>query len=119
MVPHNEVRFGKEHNSPLMVFKGKKGVGDMPDRNSFLTVSEPNVIVTVLKKAEDGSGLILRCYETDGKDTDVSIELMKKIKSAEHTNIIEQDGKKIAIENGELKFKIGAHAIETFKLELQ
>ncbi|VAX27488.1 hypothetical protein MNBD_IGNAVI01-2913, partial [hydrothermal vent metagenome] len=58
----------------------------------------------------------LRCYETDGLDTDVTISLSAQLKSAEQTNIIEQDGKEMKLENGKLKFHIGHNAIETFKL---
>ena len=39
--------------------------------------------------------------------------------SAEHTNIIEQEGKKVKLENGKLKVHIGHNAIETFKLEIK
>ncbi len=116
LVSGEATRFGWEHNTPLMVLPGQSTSGDLPDSHSFLKVSAPNVMVSILKKAEDGKGMILRCYETNGKDTDVSIKLFKPIKSAEHTNIIEQEGKKVELENGKLKFRIGHNAIETFKL---
>jgi alpha-mannosidase len=117
LIPYKEVQFGQEHNSPLIVMEGKKSGGNLPDSNFFLEVSEPNVIVTILKKAEDGSGMVLRCYETDGRDTDLSITLLNNLKSAEQTNIIEQEGKEIGLKDGKLRFHIGAHAIETFKLK--
>jgi alpha-mannosidase len=69
LVPHEAVRLGWAHNSPLLVRQGQTTKGDLPDRQSFLDVSAANVVVTILKKAEDGRGLLLRCYETDGAGT--------------------------------------------------
>ncbi|MBQ7542639.1 MAG: alpha-mannosidase [Clostridia bacterium] len=44
--------------------------GDLPPVQSFLSVTEPNIVVTAFKKCEDGSGdLILRAYEAAGRNT--------------------------------------------------
>jgi alpha-mannosidase len=118
LVSHEAARFGWEHNTPLLVLKGQPTTGELVDSQSFLNVSAPNVLVSILKKAEDGKGIILRCYETDGKDTDVALSLFKPLKSAEQTNIIEMDGKEIKLDDGELLFHIGHNAIETFKLKV-
>jgi alpha-mannosidase len=48
-------------------------------------VDAENVIVSVLKKAEDGYGWILRLYETAGRDTQTTIQLplfKRKIEAA-------------------------------------
>jgi len=118
LVPHDAVKFGWEHNTPLIVRRGNVKDGNLPDSQSFIKVSAPNVLVSILKKSEDGKGIILRCYETDGLDTDVTITLFKPLNSVEQTNIIEQDGKEIKLEDGKLKFHIGHNAIETFKLKI-
>lgn len=48
--------------------------GEWAQKQSFLSVSEGNIIVTALKKCEDGSGdLILRAVETAGKATRAKI----------------------------------------------
>jgi alpha-mannosidase len=49
--------------------------GSLPASASFLSVDCENIIVSVVKKAEDGDGLILRAYETAGYDTRVKIQL--------------------------------------------
>jgi alpha-mannosidase len=38
-----------------------------------LSVSADNVVVSALKRAEDGSGVVVRLYETDGKQTEVTV----------------------------------------------
>jgi alpha-mannosidase len=41
--------------------------GFRPLTASFLSVDAPDIVVSVLKQAEDGNDLIVRCYETAGR----------------------------------------------------
>ena len=47
--------------------------GFLADRCEGLTSDRDNVIISAFKRSEDGKGLILRAYETDGVETDVTI----------------------------------------------
>ncbi len=47
----------------------------MTKSGSFLSVDNPNVIVTVVKQAENNDDLIIRCVETAGEDTKATINL--------------------------------------------
>jgi alpha-mannosidase len=38
--------------------------GPLPQRDSYLSVDQDNIIVSVVKKAEDNDDLIVRCYES-------------------------------------------------------
>ena len=49
--------------------------GSLPQVNSFLQVDVENVVVSVLKKAEDGEGWVLRAYETNKQETATTIRL--------------------------------------------
>lgn len=49
--------------------------GPLPSRSSYLSVDAPNVIVSVLKRAEESSDLVLRAYETDRVQTTATIRL--------------------------------------------
>jgi alpha-mannosidase len=49
--------------------------GKLPQADSFIQVSPDNVMVTVLKQAEDGADLILRAVETIGAATQATIQL--------------------------------------------
>ncbi len=117
LVPHEAVCIGWAHNSPLLVRRGQTRRGDLPDQQSFLDVSAANVVVTILKKAEDGRGLVLRCYETDGRDTRVTIRPPKGLVSATLTNILEEDQKPIRVNaGGSIDIQVGKYAIETVRL---
>ena len=51
--------------------------GPLAQSDSFLSVDVDNVIVNVVKKAEDNDDLIVRCYETASKLTKACIKLPK------------------------------------------
>ncbi len=51
--------------------------GSLPLSDSFVAVDRDNVVVTVLKEAEEGEALILRAYETAGEQTHATVKLPK------------------------------------------
>jgi alpha-mannosidase len=69
------VRRAAELNAPLVAQVESFHAGSLPQRESFICVDRSNVDITVLKRAEECVGWILRCYETSGVPTDVRIEL--------------------------------------------
>ncbi|MGH7979930.1 MAG: glycoside hydrolase family 38 C-terminal domain-containing protein, partial [Limisphaerales bacterium] len=60
--------------------------------------AEGDLIVTALKKAEDGNGYILRFYEADGQDTRARIHFDEPMRVTE-TDILERPLVKQAVEN--------------------
>jgi len=119
LVRHEAVRQGLEHNAPLQVVFAKPAAGTRPDSASFISVSQPNVIVSVVKKAEKGKGIVLRCYETDGQDAQATIAFASPIRSAWHTDLLERNGNPANVVNGQLVVLIGKHAIETYRLSFE
>ncbi|MDN4524082.1 alpha-mannosidase [Fictibacillus fluitans] len=57
--------------------------GRLPATHSFLSVDAPNVIVTALKKSEDGEGIVLRLYEAHQTETVASIHLPESEREVE------------------------------------
>jgi alpha-mannosidase len=49
--------------------------GSLPPTASFAAVEEENVLISVVKQAEDGQGLIVRAYETAGQATLAHVHL--------------------------------------------
>jgi alpha-mannosidase len=88
----------------------------LPDHLSFLSVDEPNSMVSTVKKSEEDNGLIIRIYDQEGQDKDVKINIFRNPLSAERTNLIEENGKPVSVSGNGLKLKLGHHAIETLKL---
>jgi alpha-mannosidase len=49
--------------------------GPLPQRDSFLAVDRGNVVAAVVKRAEDGDDLVIRCYETARVATQATLAL--------------------------------------------
>lgn len=90
--------------------------GSLPAERSFLSFSAGNVLLSTLKKSEDDDSAVLRCYDMEGKDSRPAIRAFVPFARAEHTNIIEEDGKPLPVAGGALRLPVGHHAIETVKL---
>ncbi len=72
--PH---RLGCELNSPLVAVSPSQYKGTLAVAGSFLSASADNVIVSVIKQAEDGNGIVLRAFETDGQPAQCTFTLAK------------------------------------------
>jgi alpha-mannosidase len=68
-------RLAEQFTAPVPVLYQGIHPGTRPQSGSFLTVDVSNVVVTALKKAEEGNDLILRCFETDGRATAATLHL--------------------------------------------
>lgn len=82
LVPHvggwqdaGVVRLAEELTAPAPVIFQGIHPGTRPLSASFLSVDAPDVVVTAVKETEDGSDLIVRCYETAGHATKATIDL--------------------------------------------
>lgn len=116
----NTYHAGTSASQPLLAVCGetvKKSEG-LPESYSFLNVDKKNVIVSTLKKADDDSNYIIRLYEMEGKDTQVTITSPFTIRKAWKTDMIEENPKEIGIVNNSLVLMIGHHAIETYKISI-
>ena len=50
--------------------------GKLPAEFSGIAVSAPNVAVTAIKAHVSGEGIVLRCLELEGRDTETTVELL-------------------------------------------
>ncbi len=56
-------------NTPLTSVIENNHKGTLPTENSVLNIEEDNIILSAFKRSEDGTGLVVRAYETDGVET--------------------------------------------------
>jgi len=68
-------RAAELNQPPVALFTTFHPDGTLPQSDSFISVESKSVMVTVLKPAEDGDGLVLRAYETCGSSACASIHL--------------------------------------------
>jgi len=114
----NGYRAGIAANAPLIIVGpgAAPATADLPESRSFLPFSAPNLVLSTMKRSEEGDGVILRVYDIEGKDAEAAVNLFVPITSAEKTNIIEEEGTPLKPGKDGLTVRVGHHAIETLKL---
>ena len=68
-------RAGYAFNLPLNVVGTRMQQGKLPGRKQCAEILTPNIMVSGMKKAEDGGALIVRLYEMEGQATTARIKL--------------------------------------------
>jgi alpha-mannosidase len=91
------MRQGYELNYPLIALKTEAHAGALPAKHAFARIEPGNVILTVMKKAEDDGALIFRFYEFEGKAAAVKLELPEKAASATEANLMEKRERSIQL----------------------
>jgi len=89
--------FGWAIGNPLIAVRvNGKRKGTLDKKMSFCHVDKPNVLLSTLKRAEDGDGIIVRLIETEGKDVTATVTLPHTtIKQAYGTNLVEENKEKL------------------------
>lgn len=111
--------FGTQFNNPpIAVFPGPKAeAATLPESASFCSVSAANVVVTAVKKADDGEAVVVRFYEVEGTDgTEARLTFLSGLAGASRAGLIEDEGTALAPEGHSVKIPVGHHAIETIRL---
>ena len=112
------VRRGYEFNYPMESMQLESHEGKRPPEHSFVTVSNPNVVLTAVKKAEDANALILRFYEWAGTTGTVQIGVPPGAISATLTNLMEQpEGGAQAIAANHVTVPVHPYEIVTLRVD--
>ncbi|HEY3414179.1 MAG TPA: glycoside hydrolase family 38 C-terminal domain-containing protein [Armatimonadota bacterium] len=83
------MRRGYQFNLGLRQMPCTVHTGDWGAEKSMLSTDLPNAIITAFKRAEDGSGYILRYYEDHGQTLNGQVSFPKPLTTAVPTNILE------------------------------
>ena len=112
------MRRGYEFNYTLQAFQVESHEGSLPAQHSFVSVAEDNVILTALKKTEDGDALLLRFYEWAGKNTDVHIMLPEGASAASLTNLMEKPADaSLSVTNHQITVPVHPYEIVSVRVE--
>ena len=108
-------RIAEQHNEPMhvIVYPDKSSNAFLPESTSFFNIDKENIWVTTIKKAEDSDELIIRMYDTEGRNTTVGLHSFFNIDNIQHTNIIEENPMPVS------EIKVSNFGIETFSFEIK
>ncbi len=115
------MRFSLEHQNPLIAGMVRGSESVYPQNTySFLTLSDPNVLLWSLKPAEDSptKGIIARVWNVSNTISSVKISFSPQIIRAYQATHLETDLSNASVVNGSLQEQVGHHQIKTFRVVL-
>jgi hypothetical protein len=125
-------REGYAYNYPLIAREVAKPSGKafLPAEQAFLEVNADNVIVTAMKPfgnpiaafekngaSNAAKGIMLRCYETEGRDVEAKFRFATGMKAAWAANMLEDCQGALKLSGDALKLPVPAFSIETVGFE--
>ncbi|MBT3501933.1 MAG: alpha-mannosidase [Candidatus Marinimicrobia bacterium] len=110
------VKNAYELNVPLKTHLLKSQSGELPPHWSFLSVDCNNVVVSSVKKSEDGNGIIVRLYEAFGYKKQATLSFGIDIKHVALTNLIEEEIEDLAVESNMVTVPFKPFEIQTIRL---
>ena len=113
------VRQAEALNQPVKAFTVPRHAGGLGRTFSFAEVRGEGVALRALKKAEDGSGYVVRFYELQGREArNVSVRFPAAVVAAKELNGNEAPVGPATAAGDEIRFDIGPWGIKTFLVQL-
>ncbi|HEX7009877.1 MAG TPA: glycoside hydrolase family 38 C-terminal domain-containing protein, partial [Phycisphaeraceae bacterium] len=84
------IRAAAELNTPAVVHTAAPTPGRLPAHQAGPRCDSPAVMLSTVKPAESGRGLVLRLYEAHGSHTQAQVKLPQPPTSARYVNLLEE-----------------------------
>jgi mannosylglycerate hydrolase len=106
-------------NTPLRAAQTGLHPGVLLSHSSFLEVQPVEFLISAIKMAEDGTGLLVRGYNFSSKDIDVYLKPWHSFSRVIRTNLAEEGGDELEQgADGVVRFFARAHEIVTIKFSI-
>ncbi len=116
--PSKLIRIGNEFNYQLIPYVTDIHRGRFDKSMEIISAEPENAVVSIMKKAEDNDDIILRLYETDGKDTLAKITLNIPCGSYVETDLLEQPiGEEKQIVGKSISLELKPYEIKTLRIK--
>jgi len=104
---------------PLMAVRRKNS--DAPAmQNSMATISSTQLVLSALKVAEDGKGIILRVNNPAASEAEGVVHFEREVRAAWSAELNEECGERLAVQGkNNIHIRLTAYGIITLKIELQ
>ena len=101
---------------PLEVAQAGPHGGDLPQKHSFVEVKPANFVMTALKRAEEGTAWVLRCFNPTAKKITARITFSAPVKRAERVSLEEETEAVLDQVNQPLAFEVEPKKIVNLKV---
>lgn len=113
------VQMAYELNCPMYTKVEDAHSGSLQEEFSMVGVDKDNVVIEVVKKAEDSEAIIVRLYECYNRRTTVTLSFFKEIAKAAECDLMEKELKDVQTKGNQITFEIKPYEIKTFKFRLK
>jgi alpha-mannosidase len=111
-------RQADEYCLPMTACRIRRTTGELDPVSCGVRVLGEGLVLTAVKKAEEGDAVIVRFFNSLGKETDAVVETGRAVRRAMHVDLNEANGETVSLETDRrLRITVAAHRIVTLKLE--
>ncbi|KFY81400.1 hypothetical protein V500_11464 [Pseudogymnoascus sp. VKM F-4518 (FW-2643)] len=125
------VRAGYAFNNPMRVLRAPQGVVEAVNVLDIKLTGDASLVLDTVKRGEDdedvsrgelpkrkGRSVVLRIFDSLGGTSRGVIETGFKVKKAWKTNVLEDEGEEVAVEEGGIRISLRPFEVATFRLEV-
>jgi alpha-mannosidase len=101
-------------NNPLIPVSAADDLSQksLPPSQSFCSFESGDLVVSALKKAESGPGVVLRVYETEGSPAESPVDFLGQARRVREVNLLEEETPSVE----QQRLKAGPYEIKTLEL---
>jgi len=120
LVPHEggwERAFAQAHafSSPLRAVAATSHLGPLPQAGALVEVAPASLVVSAIKLPEEGEGLIVRLYNTEGHFVEGSVWVSIPFQRARLVDLQERALEELALERGVVRLRVRPGQVVTLR----
>jgi alpha-mannosidase len=105
-----------EYNAPLLTVETGRHSGTIRARTSFFRLEPASLVLSSVKRAEDGDGWVLQWYDALGDGGDAVVTLPRAAARAHRSDFLEQKGDPIPVAGNRLSVATPRHGVVTIRV---
>ncbi len=113
----NTIKKAYNLNNPMSAIVKEEEGGSLDNNYSLVAVDSENVVIEVVKRAEDGDALVVRLYETFNKRTNVNMTFGFDFASIFECDMLENNENALEFKGRTATFSLKPYEIKTFKIQ--
>ncbi|HOC30709.1 MAG TPA: glycosyl hydrolase-related protein, partial [Armatimonadota bacterium] len=86
------------------------------DTASIVEIGPDNVLLSAMKLADDGDGVIVRFFETDDRDGEALLTFGASVSAAWETDMLEHNEKALTPNGNTLRVPLGHNEVKTLRV---
>lgn len=103
-------------NVPVEAAQAGPHKGSLPKEQSFLQIDPKELVLTALKRAENGEGIVVRLFNPTQKSVEGSLRLATPVKLARYTDLAETPGEALKTQGNDVAITVGPKRIQTIEI---